>query len=293
MLKVTTYVFCFCNNLRKKTHRDRQGDKVSVDPPDAEEVEKAEEFWIKKSQVGLSTRIAKGDLKTLNSFVDGKGITRVGGRVDPALVSYDSKHAALLPYDHWISMLITHDVHQSGHPGIATITAKKRRKYWIVKGNKISKIIKRQYSFCKRMEANAETQLMAKLPTCRLQPFTTPFMFTSCDYFGPIKVKISRNKTAKHYGVLFTCLNTRAVHCELATDARTMEFLQVLRRLFSYRGYPKVMLSDNGSQNGGSRKRIASYDRRMGQNEAKRVLRRQWYDMAIHYAPCPTSEWML
>lgn len=45
--------------------------------------------------------------------------------------------------------------------------------------------------------------------------------------------------------------------------------------------------------NGGSRKRIVSYDRRMGQNEAKRVLCRQGYEMAIHYAPCPTSEWML
>ena len=256
LLKVAAYVIRFCNKLCNKTHRDIEGDKVSIDPPDAEEVEKAEEFWIKKSQVGLSTRIAKGDFKTLNPFVDDKGITRVGGRVDPALVSYDSKHAALLPHDHWISMLITRDAHQSGHPGIATTTAKTRRKYWIVKGNKLSKIIKRQCTFCKRMEANAETQLMAKLPTCRLQPLTPPFMFTSCDYFGPIKVKISRNKTAKHYGVLFTCLNTRAVHCELATDASTMEFLQVLRRFFSYRGYPKVMLSDNGSQMVGAEREL-------------------------------------
>ena len=37
-------------------------------------------------------------------------------------------------------------------------------------------------------------------------------------------------------------------HCELATDASTMEFLQVLRRFFSYRGYQKVMICDNGSQ---------------------------------------------
>ena len=106
------------------------------------------------------------------------------------------------------------------------------------------------------VEANAETQLMAKLPTCRLQPFTPLFMFTACDYFGPHKVKISRNKMAKHYGVLFTCLNRRAVHCELATDASTMEFLQVLRRFFSYRGYPKVMLSDNGSQMVGAEREL-------------------------------------
>ena len=77
---------------------------------------------------------------------------------------------------------------------------------------------------------------------------TPPFLYTSCDYFGPMKVKVGRNKTAKHYGVIFTCLNTRAIHCELATDLTTMEFPQVPRRLFSHRGYAKVPISDNGSQ---------------------------------------------
>ena len=77
---------------------------------------------IKKSEVG----IAKGDFKTLNPFVVDEGITRVSGRVDPALVSYDSRHAALLPYDHCIPMLITHDARQSGQPGIATTTDEKK-----------------------------------------------------------------------------------------------------------------------------------------------------------------------
>ena len=43
-------------------------------------------------------------------------------------------------------------------------------------------------------------------------------------------------------------MNTRAIHCEIAVDASTMELLQVLRRFFLYRGYPKVLLSDNGTQ---------------------------------------------
>lgn len=67
---------------------------------------------------------------------------------------------------------------------------------------------------------------MANLPSCRLQPYTLPFLYASCDYFGPIKARVGRSKMAKHYGVIFTCLNTRAVHCELATDLTTMEFLQ-------------------------------------------------------------------
>jgi transposase InsO family protein len=97
---------------------------------------------------------------------------------------------------------------------------------------------------------------MADLPPSRQQPFTPPFLYTSCDYFGPIKVKIGRNKTTKHYGVIFTCLNTRAVHCELATDASSMELLQVLRRFFSQRRYPKLMISDNGTHMVGAEREV-------------------------------------
>lgn len=140
-------------------------------------------------------RMKKGDFKTLMPFVDVKGIIRVGGRVKPSLVSYDNTRPALLPRKHWISVLVTRDVHRICHSGVDTTTARTRRKY-----------------------------------------------------FGPIKVKIGRNTTMKHYGVIFTCMNTRAIHCELAVDASAMDFLQVLRRFFAYRGYPKMMLSDNGLQ---------------------------------------------
>ena len=190
----------------------------------------------------------KGNFKTLSPFNDDKGIIRVGGRVDRAIVTYEAKHPILLPADHRISWLITQHVHQLGHQGVAATTAKVRRKYWILKANKLSKTVKSKCVFCKKMAHKAETQVMASLPQLRLAPQTPPFYYTACDYFGPILVRFGRNKTTKHYGVILTCLNTRAVHLELAVDSSTMEFLQVLRRFFSIRGYPSVMLSDNGSQ---------------------------------------------
>ena len=68
----------------------------------------------------------------------------------------------------------------------------------------------------------------------------------------------------KHYGVIFTCLNTRAVHVEMAVDCSTMDFLQVLRRFFAIRGYPKRIISDNGTQLVGAvaelRKMIKGWD---------------------------------
>ena len=187
---MTACVIRFCHNLCIKVHREEEGNEISLGTLDAEEIECAEEYCIKKPQASLSPRIAKGEFKTLNPFLDNKGIFRVGGRVDPTLVSCDERRTALLPYDHWLSMLITRDAHRSGHPGVATTTANTRRKCWIIKGNKLSKTVKRQCTLCREMEARVETQPMANLPRYRLQPYTPPFMYTACDYFGPFKVKI-------------------------------------------------------------------------------------------------------
>ena len=106
------------------------------------------------------------------------------------------------------------------------------------------------------MAHKTETQLMADLPVLRLAPCTPPFYHTACDYFGPYTLKIGRNKTAKLYGVLFTCLNTRAVHLEMAVDCSTMEFLQVLRRFCAIRSQPSLMMTDNGTQFVGAEKEL-------------------------------------
>lgn len=153
--------------------------------------------------------------------------------MDEAIVSYETRHPALLPSDHWISFLITRHPHKYVHTSVAATTGKTRRKFWILKANNISKSVKFKCGFCCEMAHKVETQLMANLPVLRLAPNTLPFYYTTCDYFGPYNVKIGRNKTVKHYGVIFTCLNTRAVHLELAVDQTTMEFMQVLRRFFS------------------------------------------------------------
>ena len=102
LLRVTAYVRRFCRNLRIKSSQQSDNNPVQDVPINAEEIKNAEEYWTKKAQTGLSDRLEKGDFKTLSPFIDDKGIIRVGGRVDPNLLSYDGKGPALLPYDHWI-----------------------------------------------------------------------------------------------------------------------------------------------------------------------------------------------
>ena len=183
--------------------------------------------------------------KTLSPFVDGRGIIRVGGRIDKAITSYEEKHPALLPSDHRTSLLIISHMQNCGDPGVATTTAKSRRKYWVLKANKLSKAVKLKGITCQRMAHKTKTQLMAELPPLRKTP---PFHHTACDYFGPFTVKVGRNKKAKQYSIIFTCLNTRAVHLEMAEDCTTMELMQVLTRFFAVCGCPAVLLSNNGSQ---------------------------------------------
>ena len=113
---------------------------------------------------------------------------------------------------------------------------------------KLTNSVKFKCGFCKEMAHTTETQLMDHLPALRLAPYTPPFCYTACDCFRPYSVKVRRNKAEKHYGVVFTCLNTRAVHVEMAVDCSSMEFLYVLRRFFAIRGQLAVMISDNGSE---------------------------------------------
>ena len=269
VIRVTSYVRRFIQNCRNKCAQSQGNQQPETGPLTGPELETAEDYWLKQMQSSITTRLPKGDFKSLSPYKDSKDIVRVGGRVDPTLVSYDDQRPALLPHNHHLSTLIVRDAHETCHSGVAATVAKIRKRYWIIKAHRIAKVIKQRCTTCRKLEAKVETQLMAALPPPRLQPCTPPFLYSTMDYFGPINVKVGRNKTTKHYGVIFTCMNTRAIHCELATDASATELLQVLRRFFSYRGYRKLLLSDNGTQMVGADNELKRMIEGWDENELK------------------------
>ena len=87
---------------------------------------------------------------------------------------------------------------------------------------------------------------MAALPRCRLTLYVRPFTFTGMDYFGLMTVTVGR-RHEKRYGVLFTCMTTRAVHIEIAASLTTDSAISAVRRLISRRGKLKEIFSDNGT----------------------------------------------
>jgi len=88
--------------------------------------------------------------------------------------------------------------------------------------------------------------MMADLPKARLEIHEPPFSSTGIDYFGPIIVKQRRSKV-KRYGCIFTCMTSRAIHLELATDLSTSSFINALRRFVARRGPVQRIFSDNGT----------------------------------------------
>jgi len=88
--------------------------------------------------------------------------------------------------------------------------------------------------------------MMASLPWFRVQPHLPPFAHTGVDLFGPFEVTIFRRKV-KRWGILFTCLNSRAVHLDMTYTLETDSFICALDRFRHSRGTPANLYSDNGT----------------------------------------------
>ena len=90
--------------------------------------------------------------------------------------------------------------------------------------------------------------MIAPLPEARLKLPFRAFERVGVDYGGPFLTRQGRRKAkAKRYLCLFTCLNTRAVHLEMAYSLDTDSFINAFIRMTARRGTPTYVVSDNGT----------------------------------------------
>ena len=111
---------------------------------------------------------------------------------------------------------------------------------------------------------------MSDLPEDRLET-APPFTYCAVDYFGPFIVKDGR-KELKRYGVLFTCMASRAIHLETSNSLDTDSFINALRRFISRRGPIRQLRSDQGTNFVGARKELAQALSEMDQERIKAKL---------------------
>ncbi|KAK2874939.1 hypothetical protein Q8A73_024345 [Channa argus] len=144
-------------------------------------------------------------------------------------------------------ILILQDIHERiGHGGRNHVLSTLRQRYWIPNAISAIRKILSSCRTCRRLHGATGRQQMADLPLSRVLPDEPPFTRTGVDCFGPFTIKRGRT-TAKRYGVIFTCMATRAVHIEVAASLDTDSFINALRRFIARRGQVLEIHSDNGT----------------------------------------------
>ena len=202
-------------------------------------------------------RLAKNSsIYRLDLFMDAeKGIIRVGGRLSRANIMEEMKYPILLPYKSHVTTLIVRHIHQQlGHSGRNHVLSKLREKYWVINANSAVRSCISHCVGCRRLRLPVSEQMMADLPLDRVEP-SPPFTNTGVDYFGPFSIKEGR-KQLKKYGVIFTCLVSRAIHIETANSLETTSFINALRRFIARRGNVRFMRSDNGTNFHGAEREL-------------------------------------
>jgi hypothetical protein len=84
-----------------------------------------------------------------------------------------------------------------------------------------------------------------------------PFYNYGMDCFGPFLIKEGR-KEIKRYGLIITCLASRAIHIEMLDDLTSDAFINALRCFLALRGPVKSLRSDQGTNFIGARNEIKS-----------------------------------
>ena len=82
-----------------------------------------------------------------------------------------------------------------------------------------------------------------------------PFTFSGADVFGPFIVRDGRGEV-KRYGLVFTCMSSRAVHIEMLDDLTSDAFINSFRCFVSLRGNVQVLRCDNGTNLAGANNEV-------------------------------------
>jgi len=182
------------------------------------------------------------------------GLVRVGGRLRHSGRHFNATHPIILPNKSSLVKLMVRWHHEKlAHCGQNYLLSELRQKFWVVHANAVARSVVRSCMKCRAICARPMTQEMADLPEDRIIPGQPPFTHTGTDCFGPFLVRKGRSNL-KRYGIVFTCLTSRAVHIEVMDSMETDSFINALRRFTARRGPVKSIRSDNGTNLVGAEK---------------------------------------
>ena len=200
---------------------------------------------------------------------------RVGGRLSRASIDHDSMHPILLPRESAIVRMYALWRHKKlGHCGVDHLLTDLHTKLWIIKGRSLARSVTSACKPCRRLNPRPMVQFMADLPTDRVCAEEPPFTHVGTDCFGPFVVRKGRTDH-KRWGLLFTCMASRAVHIEILETMETDSFINGLRRFIARRGPVKSIRSDNGTNFVGAEKELKMELAKLNEDKAVDVMAAQ------------------
>ena len=155
------------------------------------------------------------------------------------------KHPIIMSSESQLSTMVISDIHALNSSTELTLHAVRAQYHILHPRSSINRVIRHCFT-CKRRNSQPEPPLMGPLPASRLQTHLPLFTNVGIDFFGPLTVVLLR-RSLKRYGVIFTCLDCRAVHIELADSMDMDSFINAFSRFVDRRSLPKLCYSDNGT----------------------------------------------
>lgn len=206
-----------------------------------------EEFFSQEMAALTSTQSVPRNtaLQRLNPILKDNFIY-VGGRLKHAQINTTEKNPIILPKDSHVSLLLGRQYHeQVKHQGRHfTEGALRAAGYWIIGGKHLIASVLHKCVTCCQLRRKVEQQLMADLPSERLQ-VSPPFTYVGVDVFWPWSVVSRRTRgghtESKRWAILFCCMSSRAVHNEIIASLDTSNCINALRRFFAICGPVKQM----------------------------------------------------
>lgn len=256
MVRVYAWVYRFIGNCKIQSKTLRVTGELQ--PEEIKDIEirlikgaQKEQFQSEIDAIKSGKEISsKSKLVGLKPLIDNDGLLRCNSRLKYAEhMSYDTRFPVILPRKSYVTKLIVRNYHENGnHSGTNQILASLSAQYWIIAAREEIRDVDRDFALCRIRKAKPAEQIMAPLPDFRVGTSLRPFTHTAVDFAGPFLTKQGRGKVkTKRYLCLFTCVQTRAIHLEIAYGLDVDSFLNAFYRMVSRRGLPKIMISDNGT----------------------------------------------
>lgn len=231
----------------------------------------------RETQQSVKKSLKGSRLYHLDPFLDAYGILRVGGRLRRAEMEYGEKHPVVLPKNHHASQLVAKHYHAQVHHQGRLITggAIRQAGFWLIGGHDtVTKVISACVP-CKKLRGPPLEQRMADLPRDRTE-VCPPFTNVGFDVFGPWMVQTRKTRggaaNAKRWGLVFTCLSSRAIHIEVLEAMDTSAFICALRRFFALRGHAKLLRCDRGTNFVGAKTELKDASSELNEEKVKKFV---------------------